>query len=296
MLNIIEKTYSLNGKLSIRSKTERIILHHAESSSCTVEDIDNWHKKNGWACIGYHFFVKKDGTIYRGRQENSVGAHARGANSNSIGICFEGRYETEQMPNIQVEAGKELVAYLKNKYNISKVQRHSDVCSTSCPGRNFRFDEIANSTVNTVTTSVEVKNEVKGNVATIQSTLNNKYGLNVAVDNIYGNETKKALVKALQTELNKQYNKNLNVDGIFGEKTKEACITVKKGAKGNITWILQAILVCKGYNIPVDSILGGNTENAVRDFQTKNRLVVDGIARKKYFCKIILIKIELDLF
>lgn len=56
------------------------------------------------------------------------------------------------------------------------------------------------------------------------------------------------------------------------------------------------MLVCKGYNISVDSKFGGNTENAVRDFQTKNRLVVDGIARKKYFCKIILIKIELDLF
>lgn len=161
-------------------------------------------------------------------------------------------------------------------------------------GRNFKFDEIANSTTNNTVTYVEVKKEARGNVATIQSTLNNKYGLNVAVDNIYGNETKKALVKALQTELNKQYNKNLNVDGIFGEKTKEACITVKKGAKGNITWTLQAMLVCKGYNISVDSKFGGNTENAVKDFQSKNRLVIDGIARKKYFCKIILIKIELE--
>lgn len=294
MLNVIEKTYKLNGSLSIRSKTERIILHHADASNCTAEDIDRWHKKNGWTCIGYHFFVKKDGTIYRGRQENSVGAHAGGANSNSIGICFEGRYETEQMPNAQVEAGKELVAYLKNKYNISKVQKHSDVCSTSCPGKNFKFDEIANSTTNNTVTYVEVKKEARGSVATIQSTLNNKYGLNVAVDNIYGNETKKALVKALQTELNKQYNKNLNVDGIFGEKTKEACITVKKGAKGNITWTLQAMLICKGSDISVDGDFSGNTENAVRDYQSKNGLAVDGIARKKYFCKIIFIKIELE--
>lgn len=133
MLNIIEKTYKLNGALSIRSKTERIILHHADASSCTAEDIDNWHKKNGWTCIGYHFFVRKDGSIYRGRQENTKGAHAGDANTNSIGICFEGRYEIEQMPDIQVQAGKELVAYLKNKYNITKVQKHSDVCNTSCP-------------------------------------------------------------------------------------------------------------------------------------------------------------------
>lgn len=228
MLNIIEKTYKLNGSLATRVKTERIILHHADASNCTAEDIDRWHKKNGWTCIGYHFFVKKDGTIYRGRQENSVGAHAGGANSNSIGICFEGRYETEQMPNAQVEAGKELVAYLKNKYGISKVQKHSDVCSTSCPGKNFRFDEIANSTVKNVNTSVEVKKEARGNVATIQSTLNSRYNTSIAVDNIYGKETKKALVKALQTELNKQYNKNLAVDRNFWKSNKKCLCNIKK--------------------------------------------------------------------
>lgn len=292
MLNIIEKTYSLNGKLSIRSKTERIILHHAESSSCTAEDIDRWHKKNGWTCIGYHFFVKKDGTIYRGRQENSVGAHAGGANSNSIGICFEGRYETEQMPDAQVESGKELVAYLKNKYGISKVQKHSDVCSTSCPGKNFRFDEIANGQVIAETgqniaenkKSPDESGQKTGKIADIQSTLNSRYNTGIAVDNTYGKETKKALVKALQTELNRQYTKGLTVDGIFGNLTKNACISLRKGAKGNITWILQAVLVCKGYDISVDADFGSNTENAVRDYQSKNGLTVDGTARKKYFC------------
>lgn len=294
MLNIIEKTYKINGNLSIRNSTERIILHHAAASQCNVDDIDRWHKQKGYSCIGYHFFIKKNGTIYSGRQENAVGAHAYQNNYNSIGICFEGDFEKEQMTDTQVEAGKELVAYLKNKYNISKVQKHSDVNSTSCPGKNFRFDEIANSTVKNVNTSVEVKKEARGNVATIQSTLNSRYNTGIAVDNIYGKETKKALVKALQTELNKQYNRGLAVDGIFGNLTKNACISLKKGAKGNMTWTLQAMLVCKGYSIEVDSEFGINTENAVKDFQSKNRLVVDGIARKKYFCKIILIKIELE--
>nr|DAV68428.1 MAG TPA: endodeoxyribonuclease I [Caudoviricetes sp.] len=294
MLNIIEKTYKINGNLSTRNSTERIILHHAAASQCSADDIDKWHKQKDYSCIGYHFFIRKDGTIYRGRQENAVGAHAYQNNYNSIGICFEGDFEKEQMTDTQVEAGKELVAYLKNKYNISKVQKHSDVCSTSCPGRNFKFDEIANSTVKNVNTSVEVKKEARGNVATIQSTLNSRYGLNVAVDNIYGKETKKALVKALQTELNRQYTKSLTIDGIFGNLTKNACISLKKGAKGNMTWTLQAMLVCKGYSIEVDSDFGINTENAVKDFQSKNRLVVDGIARKKYFCKIIFIKIELE--
>lgn len=286
MLNIIEKTYKINGNLSIRNSTERIILHHAAASQCSVDDIDRWHKQKGYSCIGYHFFIKKNGTIYRGRQENAVGAHAYQNNYNSVGVCFEGDFEKEYMTDAQVESAKELVAYLKNKYNISKVQKHKDVNNTSCPGKNFRFDEIANSTVKNTVTFVEVKNEVKGNVATIQSTLNNKYGLNIAVDNIYGKETKKALVKALQTELNRQYAKGLTADGIFGNLTKNACISLRKGSKGNITWILQAMLVCKGYSIEVDGDFGINTENAVRDYQSKNRLIVDGIAGKNTFEKL----------
>lgn len=228
MLNIIEKTFKLNGKLAIRSKTERIILHHAAASQCSADDIDKWHKQKDYSCIGYHFFIKKNGTIYRGRQENAIGAHAYQNNYNSIGICFEGDFEKEQMTDAQVEAGKELVAYIKNKYGISKVQKHSDVCSTSCPGKNFRFDEIANSTVKNVNTFVEVKKEARGNVATIQSTLNSRYNTSIAVDNIYGKETKKALVKALQTELNKQYNKNLAVDRNFWESNKKCLCNIKK--------------------------------------------------------------------
>lgn len=197
MLNIIEKTYKINGNLSIRNSTERIILHHAAASQCNVDDIDRWHKQKGYSCIGYHFFIKKDGTIYRGRQENAIGAHAYGSNHNSIGICFEGDFEKEYMTDAQVESAKELVAYLKNKYNISKVQKHKDVNNTSCPGKNFRFDEIANSTVKNTVTFAEVKNEVKGNVATIQSTLNSRYGLNIAVDNIYRKRNKESISKSI---------------------------------------------------------------------------------------------------
>lgn len=152
-MNIIEKTYKWNGKLSNRKSTNRIILHHAESKSCTADDIHSWHLANGWAGIGYHFFVRKDGSIYRGRSENVVGSHAKGSNSDSIGICFEGSYMTETMSQAQINAGRELVTYLKNKYGISKVQKHKDVYSTNCPGSNFPFDQIVNGTVITTPTS-----------------------------------------------------------------------------------------------------------------------------------------------
>ena len=99
-MKIMEKEYSWKGSLSVRRATKRIILHHAEYSRCTADDIHQWHIDRGWSGIGYHFFVRKDGSVYRGRPENTVGAHASGANSDSIGICAEGKYMTETMPDV----------------------------------------------------------------------------------------------------------------------------------------------------------------------------------------------------
>ncbi len=141
-MNIIETDLSF-GSLSNRSKTTRMILHHADAKTCSAEDIHRWHLGNGWSGAGYHFLVRKDGKVYRLRPEKAVGAHASGSNSDSLGICFEGDFQSEKMSDKQKKAGKELVAYLKKKYGISKVQKHSDVCATSCPGKNFPFSEIA---------------------------------------------------------------------------------------------------------------------------------------------------------
>lgn len=72
----------------------------------------------------------------------------------------------------------------------------------------------------------------------------------------------------------------------FGNATYTACVNVRKGAEGNITWLIQAILVCHDFNIDVDGIFGTNTENAVKDFQRRNGLSVDGIVGKNTFNKL----------
>ncbi len=284
-MEIIETNLEFKD-MSTRKSTERIILHHADAKNCSAEDIHRWHLNNGWSGAGYHFLVRKDGKIYRLRPEDKVGAHAYGSNYNSLGICFEGNYMEEDMPEVQIRAGKELVTYLKNKYGISTVQRHKDVCATSCPGDKFPFDEIANSEANNEIIPQPQESENKGNVARIQSTLNERYGLNIAVDNIYGNETRKALVKGLQIELNKQYGSNLAVDGIFGTNTYNACINVRSGAEGNITYLIQAMLICHSFNIDADGIFGQATENAVKEFQKRNGLSADGICGKNTFKKL----------
>lgn len=142
-MKINEVTYKWNGALSKRRSTSRIILHHAAASKCTAQQIHSWHLANGWVGIGYHFLVRKDGSVYRGRPEDTVGAHAGNNNYDSIGVCFEGNFMTETMSEVQKRAGAELVAYLKGKYGITKVQKHSDVNATGCPGTHFPFKEVS---------------------------------------------------------------------------------------------------------------------------------------------------------
>ena len=132
------------GSLSRRASTKRIVLHNADASTSSPQQIHAWHKANGWSGAGYHFLVRKDGSVWALRPEWAVGAHASGANSDSLGVCFEGKYMTETMPQAQIDAGRELVGHLKSKYGIGAVVRHKDVGSTDCPGVNFPFDAIVN--------------------------------------------------------------------------------------------------------------------------------------------------------
>lgn len=283
-MEIIETNLQFKD-MSTRKSTERIILHHADAKNCSAEDIHRWHLNNGWSGAGYHFLVRKDGSIYRLRPEDKVGAHAYGSNYDSIGICAEGKYNEEEMPETQKRAIIELVRYLENKYNINTIQKHKDVCATSCPGDNYPFLEIING-ISVSGDVEEVLDITTEDIARIQATLNERYGLNIAVDNIYGNETRKALVKGLQIELNKQYGSNLAVDGIFGTNTYNACINVRSGAEGNITYLIQAMLICKGFGIEADSIFGPATESVVKEFQSRNGLSADGIVGKNTFNKL----------
>lgn len=223
IMRIIETTYRWGGTLVKRQSTTRIILHHAAAKTCTAQQIHSWHLANGWAGIGYHFFVRKSGTVYRGRPEDVLGAHAGGNNYDSIGVCFEGNFMSEQMPAVQRQAGAELVAYLKQKYGISKVQKHSDVNATGCPGTHFPFDAIAyGEELEPDTQAVELNMKVRmlqrgmdgADVKTLQAALI-AYGFScgsAGADGDFGGGTEAAL-KKFQTKY------NLGADGIAGKGT-----------------------------------------------------------------------------
>ena len=167
---IISPKWHWNGTLANRTRTDYIALHHAEASTCTAAQVDEWHKSNGWSGIGYHFFVRKDGSIYRGRPLTAMGAHVSGMNDCSIGICAEGKYSTETMPDAQKRAICRLLVHLKdNYYPNAKIVGHKEIGDSDCPGRNYPLEDIkqnyrayAGEEGLTVTQYEELKGEING--------------------------------------------------------------------------------------------------------------------------------------
>lgn len=165
-MTIIETNWKWNGTPAKRSVTTHIVLHHAAAKTCTAADVDSWHKANGWSGIGYHYFVRKNGRIYRGRPENTVGAHVIGHNSYSIGICAEGDYSTETvMTEAQKSAIQELIRDIKTRYPNIKVVGHKDLGGSACPGTYYPLDYFKNYKESEVNTMSKTLNDISGHYA-----------------------------------------------------------------------------------------------------------------------------------
>lgn len=151
-MEIIETNLSFNSNMTERKTTKRGIFHNSGTAvRQAIDIIHNYHKNTrGYAGIGYHFYIRKDGTIYKGRDLAYAGAHCPGINSISIGICAEGDFSKETMSEIQKNAIIELIKYLGTKYNIKWIKGHGEVVATSCPGTNFPLEEIKNIISNTL--------------------------------------------------------------------------------------------------------------------------------------------------
>lgn len=109
-----------------------IIIHCSAvrpSQTSSAQQIDFWHRKRGWSGIGYHYVVRRDGTVERGRPEAKVGAHCLNHNRHSIGVCYEGGLDAQGRPaDTRTEAQKRglltLVRELKGRYQRAIVVSH----------------------------------------------------------------------------------------------------------------------------------------------------------------------------
>lgn len=111
-----------------------------------VVEIDRWHKQNGWAGIGYHYVIRRDGTLEVGRLLDKPGAHAAGFNSQSIGICLVGGIDDEGQPQdnftaIQKAVLRSRLNWLKaGDYKHAAVIGHRDLpdVNKACPSFDVR--------------------------------------------------------------------------------------------------------------------------------------------------------------
>ena len=99
----------------------------------SAADIDRWHRQRGWrGGIGYHYVVRRDGSVETGRKEEVVGAHCRLHNAHSIGICYEGGLDGNGHPADtrtpeQKEALHSLLSALREKYPGAIIVGHHDL-------------------------------------------------------------------------------------------------------------------------------------------------------------------------
>ncbi len=134
--------------LTERQSTTRIIIHHTgrddgQDTDSSAEDIHEYHLSQEMSGIGYHFVVRKNGTIERGRPETVQGAHAKYNNEDSIGIHLSGTFTSTVKPtDAQIESTANLIADLCERYHIptdrAHILGHKDVNSdTGCPGESL---------------------------------------------------------------------------------------------------------------------------------------------------------------
>jgi len=118
-----------------------IILHCSAvkpSQTSSVKQIDAWHRKLGWKGCGYHYVIRRDGTVERGRAESEVGAHCAGHNKYSIGVCYEGGLDANGNPSdtrtdLQKASMRRLLVELKGRYPKALIVGHNTFSNKACP-------------------------------------------------------------------------------------------------------------------------------------------------------------------
>lgn len=126
-------------------RTIREIIIHCTATpqgrDYSIETIRRWHIQRGFADIGYHYIIHPDGTVEHGRNVNQPGAHCKGRNANSIGICYIGGCDTDgKTPKdtrtpAQNAALKQLIHQLCDRYNLplTAVHGHNEFAQKACP-------------------------------------------------------------------------------------------------------------------------------------------------------------------
>ena len=127
----------------------KIIVHCSatrEGENFEVAEIRKWHLARGFSDIGYHFYIDLYGEIHKGRDISKIGAHCKGHNRNSIGICYcggveaDGKTPKDTRNTEQKEALTAVLRTLKAMYPNAIIHSHNDFANKACPSFNATLE------------------------------------------------------------------------------------------------------------------------------------------------------------
>ena len=111
---------------------EYLVVHCSDTDDLDITDIHNMHLGFGWDGVGYHKVIKRDGTILSGRPEFWQGAHVKGKNDVSLGVCLIGR---DHFTDIQFDSLIIVLSDWKMRCPEARIVGHRDIQDTAktCP-------------------------------------------------------------------------------------------------------------------------------------------------------------------
>lgn len=129
---------------------DEIIVHCSATSPDWMEDysvtdkrdeIDRWHKARGWWGFGYHFLIDRDGSLAEGRSIKDIGAHVKGRNRGTVGVCLVGGrgassddFFRDHFTFKQDVILRGLIGFYAAYGEIHTVSGHNDYAPKACPG------------------------------------------------------------------------------------------------------------------------------------------------------------------
>ena len=125
-------------------KISLIVIHCSATRAdrdFTAKDVDTAHRFRGFSCWGYHYYIRKSGQIEPMRDEDTVGAHARGFNAISLGVCYEGGLDENGYPaDTRTQAQRftllDLLTILRHQYPKAQILGHYQLSASihkACP-------------------------------------------------------------------------------------------------------------------------------------------------------------------
>jgi N-acetylmuramoyl-L-alanine amidase len=168
--------------MAFRKETKYIVIHCSAtrpSQDIDANTIDNWHRARGFFSIGYHYFIDRRGKRELGRGPDEVGAHAKGYNHISIGICLAGGVSetdhTKAENNFTEQQFTELDKLLEELvtvYPYAHIIGHNQISIKDCPsfdvqsylhGKTFseKGDDIGIKASPTISSTTEEEKKIK---------------------------------------------------------------------------------------------------------------------------------------